>query len=131
MKKPAKKVAAKRKSPAKQVAAKKKAPAPAKKVAAKAKKTPAKRAAPVARPPPPPADALADLSGRPMLLTHGTEDDEDLPNRTEAFAADAAAADIPVKLRWCEGAGHGQVDNICPDKYARWLRNFFIENLHD
>ena len=66
-----------------------------------------------------------------MLLTHGTADDEDLPYRTEAFAADAAAAGIPVELHWCEGAGHGQVDDVCPNKYARWLHDFFSENLRD
>ena len=66
-----------------------------------------------------------------MLLTHGTADDEDLPYRTEAFAADAAAAGIPVELHWCEGAGHGQVDDVCPDDFARWLHDFFSENLRD
>ena len=77
------------------------------------------------------ADALTDLRGRPMLLTHGTADDEDLPHRTEAFAADAEAAGIPVELHWCEGAGHGHVDDVCPDDFARWLHDFFSENLRD
>ena len=73
-----------------------------------------------------PADALADLRGRPMLLTHGTADDEDLPYRTEAFAADAAAAGIPVELHWCEGAGHGQVDDVCPER-VRALAPRFLQ----
>ena len=77
------------------------------------------------------ADALADLRGMPMLLTHGTADDEDLPYRTEVFAADAAAAGIPVELHWCEGAGHGHVDDVCPEDYARWVHAFFTEHLRD
>jgi hypothetical protein len=66
-----------------------------------------------------------------MLLTHGTADDEDLPHRTEAFAADAAAAGIPVELQWCEGAGHGHVEDVCSDDFARWTHVFFSENLRD
>jgi uncharacterized protein len=71
------------------------------------------------------ADALADLGTRPMLLTHGTADDEDLPERTEQFAADAEAAGIPVELHFCEGAGHGQVVETCPDEFATWVFDFF------
>jgi dipeptidyl aminopeptidase/acylaminoacyl peptidase len=60
-----------------------------------------------------------------MLVTHGTADEEDLPERTEAFVADATAAGIPVELHWCEGAGHGMVDDVCPDELAAWVRDFF------
>ncbi len=76
-----------------------------------------------------PADAIADLGDRPILLTHGTADDENLPARTEAFAADLGAAGIPVELQWCEGAGHGLVDDTCPDEYAGWVRDFFTRAL--
>jgi pimeloyl-ACP methyl ester carboxylesterase len=76
-----------------------------------------------------PADALADLAGRPMLLTHGTADDEDLPYRTAQFARDAEAAGIPVELHWCEGAGHGKVDDLCADDFQRWTHDFFTQNL--
>jgi pimeloyl-ACP methyl ester carboxylesterase len=76
-----------------------------------------------------PADALADLAGRPMLLTHGTADDEDLPYRTAQFARDAEAAGIPVELHWCEGAGHGKVDDLCADDFQRWTHDFFAQNL--
>ena len=78
-----------------------------------------------------PAAALADLRGRPMLLTHGTADDEDLPHRTESFAADAAAAGIPVELQWCEGAGHGHVNDVCSEDFAAWIDDFFTRNLRD
>jgi uncharacterized protein len=73
-----------------------------------------------------PADAISELGGRPMLVTHGTADEEDLPFRTEEFVADATAAGIPVELHWCEGAGHGLVDDVCPDELATWLRDFFV-----
>ena len=72
-----------------------------------------------------PTDAIADLDGRPLLVTHGTADDEDLPERTEILVADATAAGIPVELHWCEGAGHGMVDDVCPDDLATWVRDFF------
>jgi dipeptidyl aminopeptidase/acylaminoacyl peptidase len=61
-----------------------------------------------------------------VLVTHGTADDEDLPERTEELVADAVAAGIPVSLHWCEGAGHGRVDDVCPDEYATWVRDFFL-----
>ena len=72
-----------------------------------------------------PADAIGDMDGRPLLITHGTADDEDLPERTEQFVADATAAGLQVELHWCEGAGHGRVDDVCPDDYAVWVRDFF------
>jgi len=72
-----------------------------------------------------PADALADIGARPLLLTHGTADDEDLPARTEQFAADARAAGISLELRWCDGAGHGKVVEVCADDYATWVHEFF------
>ena len=72
-----------------------------------------------------PADAIADLAGRPVLLTHGSADDENLLERTEEFRDDVAAASVPVELQVCEGAGHGLVDDTCPDEYATWVRDFF------
>ena len=72
-----------------------------------------------------PADAIPDLAGRPLLITHGTADDENLPERTEQFVADARAAGLSVDLQWCQGAGHGLVDDVCPDDYATWVRDCF------
>jgi pimeloyl-ACP methyl ester carboxylesterase len=74
-----------------------------------------------------PADALADLGPRPMLITHGTADDEDLPTRTEQFVSDAEAAGIPVEAHWCEGAGHGRVVDVCRDDFATWVLDFFSQ----
>jgi hypothetical protein len=72
-----------------------------------------------------PADAIPDMGGRPLLITHGTGDVENVPERTEQFVADAQAAGIPVELYWCEGAGHGLVDDVCPADYASWTSAFF------
>ena len=44
---------------------------------------------------------------------------------TEAFRDDMAAVGVPVELQVCEGAGHGLVDDTCPDAYATWVRDFF------
>ena len=72
-----------------------------------------------------PLDALPDLTGRPLLVTHGTADDEDLPARTEAFVADARATGLAVEFHWCDGAGHGKVVEVCADAYAAWVHDFF------
>lgn len=75
------------------------------------------------------ANAIPELAGRPLLVTHGTADDENRPERTEEFVADALAGGLSVELRWCEGAGHGLVDDVCPDEYATWIRDFFTSAL--
>jgi pimeloyl-ACP methyl ester carboxylesterase len=72
-----------------------------------------------------PLDALPELGTRPMLVTHGTADNEDLPEHTQGLVADAEAADIPVELHWCEDAGHGMVIDVCTDAYATWVLEFF------
>jgi pimeloyl-ACP methyl ester carboxylesterase len=72
-----------------------------------------------------PADALADIGARPLLITHGTADVEDLPERTRQLIADAAAGGTPVDAEWCEGAGHGKVVDVCADEFATWVRDFF------
>jgi fermentation-respiration switch protein FrsA (DUF1100 family) len=72
-----------------------------------------------------PTDAITEVGSRTLLITHGTADDEDEPARTEQFVADATAAGLAVDLHWCEGAGHGQVVDVCTDDYAAWVRDFF------
>jgi fermentation-respiration switch protein FrsA (DUF1100 family) len=72
-----------------------------------------------------PADALADIGDRPILVTHGTADDEDLPDRTRQFVIDAEEAGIPVEVQWCDGAGHGGVVDVCRDDFATWILDFF------
>jgi pimeloyl-ACP methyl ester carboxylesterase len=72
-----------------------------------------------------PADALADIRTRPVMLTHGTADTEDLPDRTQTFYDDATAAGLTIELHWCPGAGHGHVKDVCPHELAGWLVDFF------
>jgi pimeloyl-ACP methyl ester carboxylesterase len=74
-------------------------------------------------------DAIPDLVGRPVLLTHGTADSEDLPERTQQFADDALAAGVGVELHWCQGAPHGEVQAICPADFAAWTHDFFTREL--
>jgi pimeloyl-ACP methyl ester carboxylesterase len=76
-----------------------------------------------------PADAIPDIGTRPIMLTHGTADTEDLPARTQAFYNDARAAGLTIELHWCPGAGHGQVDDVCPTALAGWLDAFFSRTL--
>lgn len=78
-------------------------------------------------------DELSEIGHRPMLLTHGTADNEDLPSRTQAFYDEAIAAGIPAELHWCEGSGHnataGMPVDVCRDAFGEWVRDFFTRTL--
>jgi pimeloyl-ACP methyl ester carboxylesterase len=74
-------------------------------------------------------DTILDYGRRPLLVTHGTADTEDLPQRTESFVADARALDVPVELEWCPDSGHnaraGMPVDVCADAFAEWTSSFF------
>lgn len=78
-------------------------------------------------------DELSNWGQRPMLLTHGTADTEDLPARTQAFYDEARAAGIPAELHFCEGSGHkapaGMPVEVCKDAFGGWVRDFFSRTL--
>jgi pimeloyl-ACP methyl ester carboxylesterase len=78
-------------------------------------------------------DAIPDLVRLPVLLSHGTADTEDLPERTQAFYADASAAGVEIELHWCEGAGHnakaGMPVGVCRDAFGAWMLDFFSRTL--
>lgn len=80
-------------------------------------------------------DAIPDLARLPVLLSHGTGDTEDLPERTQAFYQDALAEGVDIELHWCEGAGHnapaGMPVWVCRDDFAAWMLDFFSRNLVD
>jgi pimeloyl-ACP methyl ester carboxylesterase len=76
-----------------------------------------------------PADALGDIGTRPIMLTHGTADQQDLPERTQALYDQARSGGMNVELHWCAGAGHGEVVKKCPDDLASWLSSFFGRTL--
>jgi pimeloyl-ACP methyl ester carboxylesterase len=79
------------------------------------------------------ADEIAQVADRPILLTHGTADTEDLPARTQSFYDDALAAGLDVELHFCEGAGHnapaGMPVKVCHDDFAAWMLDFFSRTL--
>jgi pimeloyl-ACP methyl ester carboxylesterase len=78
-------------------------------------------------------DTIKDYGTRPLLLTHGSIDNEDLPERTQAFFDDAVAAGIPAELHWCPNAGHnapaGMPAEVCSADFAVWTRDFFTKAL--
>jgi pimeloyl-ACP methyl ester carboxylesterase len=79
------------------------------------------------------ADEIGEMGDRPILLSHGTADTEDLPARTQDFYDDALAAGLTIELHWCEGAGHnapaGMPVAVCHDDFAAWMRDFFAGSL--
>jgi pimeloyl-ACP methyl ester carboxylesterase len=78
-------------------------------------------------------DTIEEYGLRPLLLTHGTADTEDLPERTEAFAESARSLGIATELHWCPGSGHnalaGMPAEVCADQFAEWTSQFFAEAL--
>jgi pimeloyl-ACP methyl ester carboxylesterase len=78
-------------------------------------------------------DELPKLGHRPLLLTHGRADNEDLPERTQAFYDEARVAGMPAELQWCDGSGHGapagMPAEVCKDAFGGWVRDFFTRTL--
>ena len=78
-------------------------------------------------------DELSKVGHRPLLLTHGRADNEDLPERTQAFYDEAIAAGIPAELHWCDGSGHGapagMPAEVCEAAFGGWVRAFFTKSL--
>jgi fermentation-respiration switch protein FrsA (DUF1100 family) len=78
-------------------------------------------------------DELSSWGKRPMLLVHGSADNEDLPARTQAFYDEARAAGIPAELHFCAGSGHnapgGMPVDVCTDAFAGWVVDFFARTL--
>jgi fermentation-respiration switch protein FrsA (DUF1100 family) len=78
-------------------------------------------------------DAIPKLKGTPVLLSHGTADNEDLVERTKAFYDDAVAAGVTIELHLCPRAGHnapaGMPVVVCHDDFAAWMLDFFSRNL--
>ncbi len=76
---------------------------------------------------------INEYGSRPLLLTHGEADNEDLPERTQRFYEDALAAGIPAELRWCPNSGHnapaGMPAEVCADDFGTWTRDFFARTI--
>lgn len=78
-------------------------------------------------------DELPHWGHRPMLLIHGTADNEDLAARTQAFFDEARAMGVPAELHFCDGSGHnaaaGMPVDVCKDAFAGWTVEFFTRTL--
>ncbi len=73
-----------------------------------------------------PANLIPRLGTRPLLLTHGAADRDDVPAESaEVNRAAAEAAGVTVTLKYCEGADHGKVVDVCPDAFGQWATAFF------
>ncbi len=72
-----------------------------------------------------PINYIPALDHRPLLLIHGTADQQDLPARSVNvnFAA-AQAAGVLVEMHMCEGGWHGHVIDTCPADWGRWSVDF-------
>jgi pimeloyl-ACP methyl ester carboxylesterase len=72
-----------------------------------------------------PVDYIPTLGRRPLLLIHGTADQQDLPARSaDANYQAAQAAGVPVELHMCEGGTHGHLIDTCPADWGRWSVDF-------
>jgi pimeloyl-ACP methyl ester carboxylesterase len=78
-------------------------------------------------------DEIGQIGGRPILLTHGSADNEDLPERTQAFFNELKTAGVAAELHWCEGSGHnapaGMPAEVCRADFATWMSDFFSRAL--
>jgi pimeloyl-ACP methyl ester carboxylesterase len=75
-----------------------------------------------------PVRTIVRIGGRPVLLTHGTDDEIDRPAESlDVNLAAALDAGIDVRVERCEGAGHGQVVATCGDAWADWVGDFLSE----
>jgi alpha-beta hydrolase superfamily lysophospholipase len=64
------------------------------------------------------------MGSRPIMLVHGTADEQGLPQRTQDLYHQAKAMGLNVTLHWCAGARHGKLNDACPDDLAAWLEGF-------
>jgi fermentation-respiration switch protein FrsA (DUF1100 family) len=78
-------------------------------------------------------DEIDQIGHLPVLITHGTADNEDLPERTQAFYDEALREGVPVELHWCEGSGHnapaGMPVAVCRVAFGDWVLAFFARTL--
>lgn len=77
-----------------------------------------------------PLRTIAQLRGRPLLLTHGLADAIDRPEQSlELNAAAARDAGLDVRVEVCRGAGHGQVVATCGSAWTAAARDFLADYL--
>lgn len=72
-----------------------------------------------------PVDMIGRLGDRPVLLTHGSADEYNLPSESLLPNLDAAvAAGIHVAIELCPGAGHDDVVDVCTTDWTGWALEF-------
>jgi len=77
-----------------------------------------------------PIRTIVDVRDRPILLTHGEADVIDRPaDSLDRNVAAAWAAEIPVEVHTCPGAGHGLVVRVCAGQWADWVRTFLAASI--
>jgi len=73
-----------------------------------------------------PLDTVPQLGDRPVLLVHGSHDPIDLPAESAERIVEAAqAAGVGIQLRYCDGGGHGDLIDHCPEEWGAWALDFF------
>ena len=71
-----------------------------------------------------------DARTPPFLLIHGTADPIDVPAESvERNVAAARSAGVPADVRYCQGGGHGDLIDVCPDEWGEWAVDFFSRSL--
>ena len=73
------------------------------------------------------ADPLASVSrldGQPVLLVAGGADDTMAASDPADLLAEARDAGSDAELHVCDGAGHAEANEVCPEEYRDWVLGF-------
>jgi hypothetical protein len=69
------------------------------------------------------------VGSRPIMLTHGPADTQDLPQRTRELYDQGKAMGLSIELQWCAGADHGHLNDHCSTQAGGWLEAFLERTL--
>jgi len=73
-----------------------------------------------------PVETVPRLGDRPVLLIHGSHDPIDVPAESAERIVEAArAAGVDIRLQYCDGGGHGNLIDHCPEGWGAWAVAFF------
>jgi dienelactone hydrolase len=75
----------------------------------------------------PPADPVAQLAGRDVLIAHGTADRTTNPAESKAYARRASEVAADVRLEWVQGDGHALLRK--PRVWRDLVRQFVLGQL--
>lgn len=78
-----------------------------------------------------PIDTIGQVQGRPILLTHGSEDEYNPPAESALPNLHAGLeAKVLVDIRICPGARHAAVIDACRAEWADWVTTFLADSRH-